>query len=103
MQPDNEYWRRPEQDDNPPGGAASALPGPGRPTYGGPPPSSPPPTGWRPEHIVEPLPPRLLPAQDHALIDNEEARARTLSTGIAIVAGALIVILLCAVCGRNLF
>jgi hypothetical protein len=71
--------------------------------YHGPPMSAPPPAGWRPPHVVEPAPPRRLPEQDHAAIDEQEARARTLSLGFAIVAGAVMVIVLCAVCGRTLF
>lgn len=64
---------------------------------------SPPAGGWRPQHVVEPAPPRRLPPQDHAAIDSDEARARTLTYGIAILAGAVLVVLLCAVCGRVLF
>jgi hypothetical protein len=41
--------------------------------------------------------------QDHRRLDDEEARARTLTMGLGLVAGALLVILLCAVCGRALF
>ena len=71
--------------------------------YHGPPVSSVPPAGWRPSHIVEPAPPRQLPAQDHAAIDDQEARARTLTLGIALVAAAIVAILLFAICGRSLF
>jgi hypothetical protein len=71
--------------------------------YVGPPPTAAPPSAWRPEHIVEPAAPRRLPAQDHAVIDADEARARTLTYGIGIVTGAVLLILLCALCGRALF
>jgi hypothetical protein len=59
---------------------------------------SPPPAGWRPPRIVEPTPPRQLPAQDHARIDEEEARARALTRGIAIVTAIIIMIILFAIC-----
>jgi hypothetical protein len=61
-----------------------------------------PPAGWRPPYIVEPAPPRWLPSQDHERLDQDEARARTLTQGIAIVAAAIMVILMCAICGRVL-
>ncbi len=51
-------------------------------------------------HIVVPGPPRVLPVQNHSLIDEEEARARTLTRAIAVVVAAILVVLLCAVCGR---
>jgi hypothetical protein len=71
--------------------------------YQGPPPMTPPPAGWRPPHIVQPVPPRNLPRQDHGAIDEQEARARTLTQGMAMVAGAILLIVLCALCGRALF
>jgi hypothetical protein len=71
--------------------------------YQGPPVWSAPPTDWRPTHVVEPALPRRLPEQNHAAIDDQEAKARTLSLGLAIVASAIMVIVLCAMCGRNLF
>jgi hypothetical protein len=71
--------------------------------YQGPPPMTPPPAGWRPPYVVQPLPPRDLPQQDHTAIDAEEARARSLTQGIAMIAGAVLLIVLCALCGRALF
>jgi len=71
--------------------------------YQGPPPTTPPPPGWHPVRIVEPAPPRRLPPQDHERIDEEEARARTLTQGVGIVVGAILVIVLFALCGRALF
>ena len=71
--------------------------------YEGPPVSTPPPTGWSPARIVQPAPPRQLPAQDHTGIDADEVRARTLTLGFALIAGAIIVIVMCALCGRALF
>jgi hypothetical protein len=83
-----------------PGGA---QPG-GRPQgYQGPPPTIAPPAGWSPPQVVQPAPPRSLPRQDHAAIDEDEARARTLTRGLAMVAGALLLVLLCSLCGRALF
>ena len=70
--------------------------------YRGPPLTTPPPAGWRPPHVVQPAPPRRLPEQNHSAIDDQEARARALSLGITIVAGAIIMIILCALCGRAL-
>jgi hypothetical protein len=64
---------------------------------------TPPPYAWQPAHVVEPAPPRSLPVQDHPAIDADEARARTLTYGLAAVAGAVLLIVLCALCGRTLF
>lgn len=71
--------------------------------YQGPPPTTPPPADWRPPHVIQPAPPRRLPDQDHAAIDEDEARARTLTRGLAMVAGALLLVVLCSLCGRTLF
>jgi len=72
-------------------------------SYPGPPATFPPPSGWRPEQVVEPPPPGRLPAQDHRAIDEEEAKARTLTRGLGLLAAAILLILLCALCGRVLF
>jgi hypothetical protein len=64
---------------------------------------APPPFSWRPDVIVEVPPPRRLPNQDHAAIDDEEAHARTVTYGIAAVVAALIIVLFCAVAGRLVF
>jgi hypothetical protein len=131
VQPDDDaYWRRPTDgasfadggsaggnsvDGNSADGDSAlrghgSVPGPAASSpplislrYQGPPLSNPPPAGWRPTRIVEPAPPRRLPEQNHAGMDEQEARARTLSLGLAIVASAVLVIILCAVCGRTLF
>jgi hypothetical protein len=50
--------------------------------------------------VVAPPDPRHLPTQDHARIDDAEARARTLTNGVGILAGAIFVIALCALCAR---
>jgi hypothetical protein len=112
VQPDDAYWRRPAENDFAADPARPPLPfGPPLPDlpdgpkliYNGPPVSAPPPADWRPQHVVEPTPPRRLPEQDHAAIDEREARARTVTIGLSIVAGAVMLIILCAVCGRSLF
>jgi hypothetical protein len=99
--PEDEHWRRPANPvpdrERPPDGT------PWRPEYAGPPPSAPPPPGWRPELVVQPSPPRPLPPQDHADLDAREQSARTLTYGIGLVAGAILLIVLCALCGRALF
>ena len=119
VQSDDSYWQRPSDPAGPgPEVPTSPAVGPigiepadplafaGPPAdirYAGPPAMAPPATGWRPERIVEPAPPRRLPAQDHSAIDADEARARAMTYGIGVLAGVALVILLCAVCGRALF
>jgi hypothetical protein len=75
----------------------------GQPGYEGPPRSTAPPADWRPPQVYQPAPPRRLPDQDHAAIDDDEARARTLTRGLAMVAGALLLVVACSLCGRILF
>ncbi len=120
MQPDDDaYWRRPvtgtgssdgeaadhktASDHGTARGSTDGPPPVINLHYQGPPPSNPPPAGWRPARVVQPAPPRRLPEQNHAAMDDQEARARTLSLGLAIVAGSVLVIILCAICGRTLF
>ncbi len=62
-----------------------------------------PPADWRPPYIVEPAPPRWLPTQDYERLAEDEARARTLTQGIGVVAAAVMVLLMCAICGRVMF
>jgi hypothetical protein len=100
MTPDDSLWRRPP-DSEPPAAAAPAE-APRRSGYLGPPPTNPPAPGWRPEFVVEPPAPRALPAQDHAAVDAAERSARTVTYGVGIVAGAVLLIVLCALCGRAL-
>jgi hypothetical protein len=128
VEADDSYWRRPPGDannepphaagetggtDTQPGGgrvdhdAGPTYPGPTYPgptypgpTYQGPPPTTPPPTGWQPPHVIEPPPPRRLPPQDLARMDEEEASARSLTRGVGLVVVAILVIVLCALCGR---
>ncbi len=71
--------------------------------YSGPPPTVPPPPEWQPPVEIEPPPPRELPRQDHAGLDSAEQSARTLTYGIGMVAGAIVLIVFCALCSRVLF
>ncbi|MFY1689737.1 hypothetical protein [Plantactinospora sp. WMMB782] len=104
---DDAFWRRPTGPpaDAPESGTGSTTPPPARPEihYPGPPPSTTPPPGWRPPLHVQPAPPRPLPAQDHVALDAEEGSARTLTYGIGMLGGAVVLILLCLLCSRALF
>lgn len=96
---DDAYWRRP------PNGAARPAPepppaAPAEPAYQGPPPSTPPPRGWRPPVLVPVAPPREMPAQDHERMDVDERSARTITYGVGIVAGAVVLVLLIVSCAR---
>ncbi|WP_422771918.1 translation initiation factor 2 [Plantactinospora sp. WMMC1484] len=104
--PDDAFWRRPT---GPPADAPGSTETPGssptRPEnhYPGPPPSTTPPPGWRPPTHVQPAPPRPLPPQDHPALDAAEGSARTLTYGIGMVGGAVILVLMCLLCSRALF
>jgi hypothetical protein len=63
----------------------------------------PPPPGWRPPVIMQTPPPRAMPAQDLARLDEAEQQARTLTLGIAMITGAIMVVLMLVLCGRALF
>jgi hypothetical protein len=47
-------------------------------------------------------PPRPLPAQDLTALDTEEQQARTVTYGVGMVAGAILLVLLFVLCGRAL-
>jgi hypothetical protein len=51
----------------------------------------------------EPAPPRELPAQDFPELDTAEQGARTVTYGVGMVAGAIVLIVICALCSRILF
>jgi hypothetical protein len=53
--------------------------------------------------VVQPQPPRTLPPQDLAALDAQEHEARTITYGIGMVAGAVLLIVLLILCGRALF
>lgn len=97
MQPD-EVQSAPAQAPNP-----FSREGQGFTGYQGPPPMTPPPSGWRPRYLVEVPPPRALPQQNHAALDDDEARARMFTLGLGTVAGALLLVTVCALMGRVLF
>jgi hypothetical protein len=100
---DDLQWRRPAQGGPAPGTPPSTPPPPGPPPYAGPPRTAPPPPGWRPRVLIQPPPPHELPAQDLAAIDAEEREARTITYGVGLVAGAILLVLLLVLCGRALF
>jgi hypothetical protein len=52
---------------------------------------------------VQPPAPRELPGQDVAGVEAEERSARTLTYGIGMIAGAVLVIVVCLLCSRLLF
>jgi hypothetical protein len=108
--PEDTAWARPPAGQAVHAGAAggSSANGTGpatpvTPEYAGPPRSNPPPAAWRPPIVAEPPPPGTLPEQDHDRIDVEEQAARTLTTGIGLVAGALCLVLLLVLCARAVF
>ncbi len=100
---DDAFWRRPEQADpsRPEADRPTAAPQPA--PYAGPPRAAPPPSGWRPPTVAQPPLPRALPTQDEAAIDEAESSARTLTYGIGMVAGAILLIVMCLLCSRLLF
>jgi hypothetical protein len=51
----------------------------------------------------QPAPPRQLPTQNHPELDMAEQSARTVTYGIGMVAGAIVLIVVCALCSRILF
>jgi hypothetical protein len=71
--------------------------------YPGPPQNPTPAPGWRPPVYVQPAPPRPLPAQDIPAIEAEEAGARTLTYGVGLIAGAILLVVMCLLCSRLLF
>jgi hypothetical protein len=102
---DDLQWRRPPAGSGTPtpGAAPRPAPEPAPPPYSGPPPTVAPPRNWRPRLVLEPEPPRELPAQDLAALDAQEHEARTVTYGIGMMAGAVLLIVLLVLCGRILF
>lgn len=97
-------WRRPPEGEAVPPPPPPPVAGtPGQPRYAGPPPTQPPPAGWRPPAFVQPPPPRQLAPQDVDAIEAKEKEARTLTYGVGLVAGAVLVVLSCLLCSRVLF
>lgn len=103
---DHGYWRRPaDLEPGQPVPRPPVQPGPAAtaPGYDGPPKTAPPSAGWRPPTVVQPSVPRELPRQDPDAIDTDERSARTLTYGIAMVGGAVLLIVTCLLCARALF
>ena len=101
---DDLQWRRPPEGGVPtPGRPPAPQEPPEPPPYSGPPRTTPPPPDWRPRMLVQPPPPRDLPAQDLETLEVQEREARTLTYGVGMVAGAILLIVLIVLCGRALF
>jgi hypothetical protein len=101
---DDLQWRRPV------GGEPMAgrfvdpgLDAPAAPGYAGPPRTTPPPPDWRPRTLIQVPAPRVLPEQDVPTLDSQEKSARTMTYGVGMVAGAVLLIVLFVLCGRALF
>jgi hypothetical protein len=48
-------------------------------------------------------PPRPLPPQDLDALDTQEQQSRTVTYGVGIIAGAILLIVLFILCGRTVF
>jgi len=53
--------------------------------------------------VVQPPPPRRLPPQDEQSLDEAERSARTVTYGIGMIAGAVLLVVVCTLCSRVLF
>jgi hypothetical protein len=53
--------------------------------------------------VVQPAAPRRLPDQDLTELEAGERSARTLTLGVGMIAGAVVMILSCLLCSRMLF
>ncbi len=105
--PEDTVWTRPKSGATSPAPSTNSVngtgPAPVVQEYAGPPRTNPPPATWRPPVVAEPPPPGTLPEQDHDRIDVEEQAARTLTTGIGLVVGAVCLVLLLILCARVVF
>jgi hypothetical protein len=96
---DEQQWRRPTA-----GPESVAPPAPATdPVYTGPPRAGAAAAMWRPRTVLQVPPARRLPPQDDAVIDGHEHRARTVTYGVGMIAGAVALIVLIVLCGRVLF
>lgn len=95
---EDEYWRRPVEPAET--GPANPPSPPSPPVYTGPPSAPPPPPNWRPPVLMQPSPPRELPSQDHSRLDAEEERARTVTYGLGIAAGVVLLVVIGLLCSR---
>ncbi|WP_245563560.1 translation initiation factor 2 [Longispora albida] len=96
MSDPDQYWRRPAPGEPEPPAVLPAPPA----AYAGPPRSAPPPPGWRPPIVLEIPPPRQMPAQDHPALDSEEKSARTITYGVALIAGSIFILMTMVLCAR---
>ena len=71
--------------------------------YAGPPRNLRPPPGWRPPLHLRAQPPRPLPPQDAAALDEAEQDARTVTYGVGMLAGAICMVLMFLLCARIIF
>ncbi|MFI6760350.1 hypothetical protein ACIBF5_14560 [Micromonospora sp. NPDC050417] len=92
-------WAARSMLDRGPTDATESAPG----GYAGPPQGAVPPPGWRPPVQVQPAPPRPLPGQDIPAVEAAEASARTLTYGVGLIAGAVLLVVMCLLCSRVLF
>ena len=53
--------------------------------------------------MVQPAEPRALPSQSKAELDLREQSASTVTRGLGLVAGAIMIVMLLILCGRWLF
>jgi hypothetical protein len=95
---DEQVWRRP-----PAGQPASTPPSSSPPAYTGPPRGRPADASWRLPTVIQVPPARKLPPQDDVVIDVQEQQARTVTYGVGMIAGAIVLIVLFILCGRTLF
>jgi hypothetical protein len=101
--PDDSFWSRPGDPATPSTPPATTGSEPTRPAYPGPPSSAAPPAGWRPPVHLRPPPPRQLPSQDLPSLVAQERGARTLTYGVGLIAGAVLLVVMCLLCSRVLF
>jgi hypothetical protein len=97
---DDHLWRRPSGPQPEP--SSAAPPGPLTPPYTGPPRSVPPPPGWKPRTLIQVPPPRDLPPQDLDRVEAAEQQGRTVTYGVGMIAGTILLIVLFVLCGRAL-
>ena len=62
-----------------------------------------PPPDWRPRVLIQPPPPHQLPPQDLDALDAQEREQRTITYGVGLLAGAILLVVLLILCGRTLF
>lgn len=98
---DDRQWRRPATPEDAPAPAPAPLVPAPAPGYTGPPRTLPPPPGWQPRRLVQVPPPHPLPPQDLDALDAQERQSRTVTYGVGMVAGAILLIVLFILCGRT--